>query len=84
MSCLRMQIGNHEIAFIFILHANVITHGSKIISEMKETCWPDTAHYYLFLLFHAAAKIRIVMSCGGRVVSHLRVLTIDRKPSTGD
>jgi hypothetical protein len=52
-----MQISNHEIAFIFLLHANIIAHSPEIIPEVKKTRWPDTAHYDLFLLFHEAAKI---------------------------
>jgi aspartyl-tRNA(Asn)/glutamyl-tRNA(Gln) amidotransferase subunit C len=36
---------------------------------MQKTCRTDAAHYYLFLLIHAAAKIRIVQSLEFRVRS---------------
>jgi hypothetical protein len=44
-----MQISNHEITFVFFLHAHVVANGTKIISQVQKTGWPDAAHYYRFV-----------------------------------
>jgi len=52
----------HEIAFILLLHAHIIAHGAKIISQMQKAGRPNATHHYFLPFFHEAAKIRKVTS----------------------
>src|SRR5436853_413855 len=38
----RMQVGHHEVTFIFILHANIIPDGAKIIAFVEQLQALDT------------------------------------------
>src|SRR5678816_4544879 len=57
-----MQIGDHEITFILLLHPNIVADSAKIVSQVQKSCGPYATHYNLFPLFHKATKIRIVQS----------------------
>lgn len=55
----RMQIGHHKITGVFILHTHEVAQGTKVVAQVQKSGRPDTAHHYLILLCHRAAKITI-------------------------
>src|SRR6478609_7482215 len=55
-----MQVGNHEVTFIFILHTHVIPDRSKIITQVQEAGAPDSTHNYSFLaFFHKESEVKV-------------------------
>ena len=62
-----MKISYHKKTVILLLHPYIILQGAKVVAQVQIPCGPYATHYYFFLLFHEAVKIRIVQSLELRV-----------------